>query len=48
MLRGGPLEPFPLTTNKVLVEKGADELVAFAEGLVAGSGPEVFLLMRYA
>ncbi|RWM13737.1 MAG: hypothetical protein EOR73_28165 [Mesorhizobium sp.] len=33
-----PRTLFPLTTNKVLVEQGADELVQYAEGLAAGSG----------
>jgi hypothetical protein len=33
-----PRTLFPLTTNKILVERGADELLAFAEGLVGGSG----------
>ncbi len=33
-----PRTLFPLTTNKILVEKGANELVAFAEGLIADDG----------
>lgn len=33
-----PRTLFPLTTNKVLVEKGAKELLAFAEGLIGGVG----------
>lgn len=31
-----PRTLFPLSTNKILVERGADELLAFAENLVAG------------
>ncbi len=33
-----PRTLFPLTTNKVLVEKGADELLAFAEALIGRVG----------
>lgn len=33
-----PRTLFPLTTNKVLVEKGATELIAFAENLIGGAG----------
>lgn len=33
-----PRTLFPLTTNKVLVERGSDELLAFAESLIAGGG----------
>jgi hypothetical protein len=33
-----PRTLFPLATNKVLVEKGADELLAFAQGLIGGAG----------
>ncbi|MDP3318847.1 MAG: hypothetical protein Q8S58_06935 [Bosea sp. (in: a-proteobacteria)] len=33
-----PRTLFPLTTNKILVEQGNAELLAFAEGLIAGRG----------
>lgn len=35
---------FPLTTNKVLVEDGANELLAYAEAMIAGAGS--FLTQR--
>ncbi|WP_340644631.1 antiviral reverse transcriptase Drt5 [Phenylobacterium sp.] len=33
-----PRTLFPLTTNKILVERGAAELLAFAKNIVAGNG----------